>query len=167
MLTKILSKESCACCKFCCSFRKSSLWETPTFTRSEKEKLESKYECIFKPLKDEIFTLNLSDVYCTSNPQEEAACFFLDKNKGCQLNDDEKPFDCKIWPFRVMEEKNSIFVTIAKTCPSIQKINDDVIFNFYKNELKALILKRLEENKGMIHPMNANYKKIEEIFTSH
>jgi len=28
MLSKILSRKTCASCKFCCSFRRQSLWET-------------------------------------------------------------------------------------------------------------------------------------------
>ena len=39
MLSKVLSKESCAECRFCCSFRRCSLWETPLFPKDECEKL--------------------------------------------------------------------------------------------------------------------------------
>ena len=44
MLSKILSKSECASCKFCCSFRRKSLWETPIFTKTEVEKIQNNRE---------------------------------------------------------------------------------------------------------------------------
>jgi len=35
MLSKILSKDECASCKFCCAFRRQSAWETPLFTEEQ------------------------------------------------------------------------------------------------------------------------------------
>ena len=40
MLSKVLEKSTCAKCKFCCSFRRCSLWETPLFPENTVEKLE-------------------------------------------------------------------------------------------------------------------------------
>ena len=42
MLSKVLKKETCADCKFCCSFRRQSLWETPLFPVDIVEKLKKK-----------------------------------------------------------------------------------------------------------------------------
>ena len=44
MLSKVLSKETCAKCRFCCSFRRCSLWETPLFPKNECEKLSKDNE---------------------------------------------------------------------------------------------------------------------------
>ena len=41
MLSKVLSKESCAKCRFCCSFRRQSLWETPLFPIDVVQRLET------------------------------------------------------------------------------------------------------------------------------
>ena len=43
MLSSILAKTDCAACKFCCSFRRSSLWETPVFDEADFEKLKELY----------------------------------------------------------------------------------------------------------------------------
>ena len=40
MLSSILKKESCAACRFCCAFRRQSLWEVPIFTKENKEAIE-------------------------------------------------------------------------------------------------------------------------------
>ena len=44
MLSTILSKKQCAACKFCCSFRRQSLWETPLFPPEVVEKLSKPNE---------------------------------------------------------------------------------------------------------------------------
>ena len=44
MLSSILSKKQCAACKFCCSFRRQSLWETPLFPPEVAEKLSTPNE---------------------------------------------------------------------------------------------------------------------------
>ena len=43
MLSKVLKKSTCADCRFCCSFRRCSLWETPLFPKETMEKLEKEY----------------------------------------------------------------------------------------------------------------------------
>lgn len=45
-------------------------------------------------------------------------CPALDKNTGCILGD-EKPFDCKIWPYRVMNFKGSKVITVCPVCGEI------------------------------------------------
>ena len=42
MLSKVLKKETCAECRFCCSFRRCSLWETPLFPKEVMDSLEKK-----------------------------------------------------------------------------------------------------------------------------
>ena len=42
MLSKVLKKETCAECRFCCSFRRCSLWETPLFSKEVMDSLEKK-----------------------------------------------------------------------------------------------------------------------------
>ena len=133
MLGKILSKEDCKNCKFCCSFRRQSLWESPF-------KISAKYK--------------------TEDENEEIPCDFLDYKTGCTLSDGKKPFDCKIWPFRVMKDENEIFVTIATSCPAISKKDEKVLLNFLQSEILDKILDKLKENPQMIKPMHFGYKKI-------
>lgn len=106
MLSKVLSKESCAECRFCCSFRRCSLWETPLFPKDECEKLShaNEYNVISEfRMYDDCGQMKLEHKYKTDNQEEEAACDYLDVHKGCILSDEDKPFDCKIWPLRIMK----------------------------------------------------------------
>ena len=66
MLSKILSKETCKNCKFCCSFKRQSLWETPLFSLQQKNLLQNKYPFSkFKLVKDDVFTIDLDNSYKT------------------------------------------------------------------------------------------------------
>ena len=81
MLSKILSKEQCADCGFCCVFRRTSIWETPLFSKSVIEKLKTKYQDSEFVRVGDLYTIDLSKEYKTDSDDEEAACFFLDKKK--------------------------------------------------------------------------------------
>ncbi len=103
MLSKILKKSDCAACRFCCSFRRQSLWETPVFDAETVEKLRKLYpHAKFRNEGSVSFTFDISDQYKTSLSDEEAPCPFLDTEKGCVLPPELKPFDCTIWPFRAV-----------------------------------------------------------------
>ena len=83
MLSKILKKSDCASCRFCCSFRRQSLWETPLFDLETKERLEKKFPSAhFRPAGKNSYTVDLSGGYRTDSPDEEAACPFLDSEKA-------------------------------------------------------------------------------------
>lgn len=137
MLSSILKKSDCAECRFCCSFRRQSLWETPIFDAPTVKKLRALYPAAkFRPASPsgKSFTFDISDQYKTNDPEEEARCPFLDINSGCVLPPDLKPFDCSIWPFRAVRvpeatpgagaatTKGHLAVALTPTCPAINKV---------------------------------------------
>ena len=130
MLTSILAKTTCAACKFCCSFRRQSLWETPIFDEETMKKLQELYPSAkFRPAGNSghSYTFDISDAYKTQDPEEEALCPFLDPNHGCALPPELKPFDCKIWPLRAVkqpepENSKKLAVALTPTCPAINKV---------------------------------------------
>ena len=127
MLSKVLSKSSCASCKFCCSFRRKSLWETPLFPHDIAEKLsrENEYGVVGEFRMSQTVQgvcfgrLVLENNYRTDDPEEEVPCMFLDPQKGCILKGDDKPFDCSIWPLRIMDLNGELVIALTPTCPSI------------------------------------------------
>ena len=149
MLGAILKKEDCAACRFCCVFRRKSLWETPVFTPENIEAIrkdealdEGVLQCIRSmdgetvptgsdagtasdsgTVYTEYAKYDLSDAYRTSDPEEEAPCPYLGE-EGCRLNEEQKPWDCKIWPLRVMRKENGeIVIALTPTCPSVNKLD--------------------------------------------
>lgn len=132
MLSKILSKNDCRECKFCCSFRRQSLWELPLFDWR-------------KPL-------DLLPLYKTENPDEEVPCPYLEDGKGCTLSSEKKPFDCKIWPLRVVssKENSELQIVLTPTCKAINKVPLEKIRELVNTELKETILSYAKEHPQII-----------------
>lgn len=141
MLSSILDKSTCAACKFCCSFRRSSLWETPVFPAADLEKLRAlNPNARFRKAGKDSYTFDLSDSYKTTDAAEEAPCPFLDPSRGCTLPQDLKPFECKIWPLRAVRTQESIAVALTPTCPAINKVPPEQVLKLVTSGLGQQIL---------------------------
>ena len=141
MLGKILKKEDCAACRFCCSFRRTSLWETPIFTKENIDAIKinpSLDKSVLNVIEKDGYCFakyDLSGQYKTGDSDEEVPCPYLGEN-GCILSDDEKPWDCKIWPLRVMNKDGEIVVALTPTCPSINRLEFAYVKDFVSSNLK-------------------------------
>lgn len=117
MITKLLSREECAECRLCCSFDSYDLWETPIITQQCHDRILGE----FKPDQD---FLDLDDHYLLKMQQEPDIdlyyCSLLDHDKGCIMGT-EKPFDCRIWPLRVMDLHGMLVIVLSPVCPTVQK----------------------------------------------
>ena len=160
MLSKVLKKETCADCKFCCSFRRQSLWETPLFPVEIFERLRKKdynggkdnntFFIIEKDKNASYGRMKLDNQYKTNNPDEEVPCSFLDVNKGCTLSDEDKPFDCKIWPLRIMEKDNQWVIALTPTCPTVNKVDIKTMKTLVDNELGQIIYDYAKNNNFIV-----------------
>ncbi|MBO5448513.1 MAG: hypothetical protein J5994_04220 [Ruminococcus sp.] len=116
MLSKILSRDECAKCKLCCTFDSYDLWETPIIPVKLASRIMQDFEPDQKFIrKDDHFLLKMdkepdADLYY---------CSLLDQEKGCIMGDD-KPFDCRIWPFRIMALNGVRVITLSPVCPVVQ-----------------------------------------------
>ena len=148
MLKNVLSKEECANCRFCCSFRRQSLWETPLFDSASVKRLAALYpEAAFKP-RGGAFTIDIDNCYETDDPEEEALCPF-NKN-GCILSAEDKPFDCSIWPLRVMRYGGGLAVCLTPTCPVISAKPLDVMRDLVNGETGDRIVGYAKTHPWMI-----------------
>ena len=86
MLSKVLKKETCAECRFCCSFRRCSLWETPLFPKEVMDSLEKKGSpVVFKKQTvsgKEYGQMDLTGKYRTQDSEEMC---IRDRGNDCQL----------------------------------------------------------------------------------
>lgn len=153
MLSKILSKETCAGCKFCCSFRRCSLWETPLFPQETVNRLGGKFDMEQKDGYS-YGKMNFDGRYSTNDMQEEAACPYLDPQKGCILSYEDKPFDCKIWPLRIMRMKSQsldkLVVALTPTCPAINKVDIETVKELVAKELGDIIYEYARQHPYII-----------------
>ncbi len=161
MLSGILKKEDCASCRFCCAFRRTSLWEVPVFTKENIEAIKQNHDLDSSVLNANEScgyikaTYDLSNNYKTDDAFEEAPCPYLGKN-GCILSDNEKPWDCKIWPLRVMKKDNEIFIALTPTCPSISKLDINEVKN-YVDTIRDDILEYAKEHPFLIKEYRADF----------
>lgn len=116
MIGKLLTREECAKCKLCCCFDSYDLWETPIIEDITRQLILDK----FKP--DQQFFEH--EDHCLLKLQKEPDrdlyyCSLLDHEKGCIMGT-EKPFDCRIWPFRVMDFHGTRVIVLSTVCPVVQ-----------------------------------------------
>ena len=165
MLSSILSKHQCAACKFCCSFRRQSLWETPLFPPEVVEKLSKpneygvvgEFRTVDDPHKCGAGRLVLENNYRTADPEEEVPCTFLNPQKGCILKPEDKPFDCSIWPLRIMRKDGELVIALTPTCPSIGAVPSQALTELVKSGLGEKILEYAKEHPYIIKEYRAGF----------
>lgn len=101
MLTKILSRSTCAACRLCCQFDASDIWELPVLppeTMAAVQQIQPDTKFISVGIEHIFAAPPLKGAELFASPMLTA--------HGCGLSEQDKPFDCKVWPFRLMRTKN-------------------------------------------------------------
>ena len=81
------------------------------------------------------YRLVLENNYRTDDLDEEVPCTFLDPQKGCILKGEDKPFECSIWPLRIMNKDGKLVIALTPTCPSIGATPKPELIELVKNGL--------------------------------
>lgn len=152
MLKGLLKKSTCGECRICCGFDRTDTWEMPVMTEETKAKLEK--------LKPDTEFISCGDSYITKAPElsgdELFYCPALDQKTGCILGD-EKPFDCKIWPYRIMNFKGSRVITVCPVCSEIYNRPLSEIEEFLENGLAEKIDEYSVKNPEIIKEYDSSY----------
>lgn len=151
MLSKILSRAECADCRICCSFDSYDLWETPVVTDDIMERaLKIRPDQRFS----EISGARLFRMECEPD-RDLYYCPMLDHEKGCLLGD-EKPFDCKIWPLRIMNFEGRRVIVLSPVCPTVfsRPVKDIAAL---AKELAPTIFAQADKTPEMVKPYIAGY----------
>ena len=151
MLKKILDNRTCAECKLCCIFDRYDIWETPVFDEHAKNKLESLADVEFVQ-KDGGY------IFKAEKFDDEGlfTCPALDSEKGCMLGD-EKPFDCRIWPYRIMQIGDKRAITIAGICDSMYNKPLSDLVGFLKKGLADTIFRYADSHPEIVKPYDNSY----------
>lgn len=164
MLHNILTHETCAKCRICCSFVKEDAWESPLFSKEDMERIKKAgilEDCFDKVCKDgrEVYMAH----YEFHDEKEILLCPCLDEKKGCILGS-EKPFECSIWPIRIFcrEDDEGYYLGLAGICPAFEgknyrKLLQELQENGLGEKILALkgrqeILKEIQEGYKPIYP---------------
>lgn len=117
MLTHIFNSSTCARCRLCCNFRPASVWETPFLEDSLCGLLSNKgIPLCTRPNGSRSFCLS----FRTDDAEETADCPLLDPATGCTLPREARPFECRVWPLRLMQdEQGSLCIGCYTACPAL------------------------------------------------
>ena len=83
-------------------------------------------------------------------------CPALDMEKGCILGDN-KPFDCRIWPYRIMNIGGKRAITIAPICEELFNRPISEIVGFLKDELAEKIFDYADKHPEIIKEYDDMY----------
>lgn len=153
MLTKLLSRATCADCQLCCVFDRYDVWETPILSeeiRQKAEELLPDAEFIRKGKESYLFRIRELD------EDDLFRCPLLDPAKGCMMGT-EKPFDCKIWPFRIMELGGRQAITIAPICDAMTAQPIGILLDFLKEGLADTIFEYAAQHPDVVKPYDEMY----------
>lgn len=160
MLKNVLSHETCAGCRICCSFVKSDVWEAPVFNEEEMAMIQALGIAGDRFQEQErdgrkIYTAK----YDFETDSQILLCPCLDEKKGCMLGE-KKPFECSIWPVRIFQDENGYYLGVASVCPAFQEENMEKLRRELKDKgLEEKILS-LKSKQSYIKPQEEGYKRI-------
>lgn len=151
MLKEILNKATCAECRMCCIFDRYDIWETPVFDEETKNRvLEFNPNAKFAKV-GEGYMLNAGELA----EGDLFTCPALTE-KGCILGDG-KPFDCCIYPFRVMEKDGQRVIAVSTLCEAVHGQNHDKLREFLEKGLAEKIFAYADRNPDIVKPYYDNY----------
>lgn len=152
MLTEILSRNTCANCRLCCIFDASEIWETPIITPELKEKILKEVDS-----KTRFITKGNCSLFRLENIDSQGLyhCPMLREN-GCILGEG-KPFDCSIWPFRIMNVCGRRAITIAPICPAVTSVPLSRLLDFIKGSFSENIFIYADMHSEIVKDYDDSY----------
>ncbi|MCM1022436.1 MAG: hypothetical protein NC395_00055 [Prevotella sp.] len=152
MLKNILKSNDCASCKICCVFDKYDIWETPVLEDGLKDYVSEHFPYVSFIRKGDgwLFRMNESEdgLY---------RCPMLDPKSGCRLGDG-KPFDCRIWPYRIMELGGKRVISMASICPTMfEKPLSELCGELTDKGLAEKIFAYADSHPDIVKPYESGY----------
>ncbi|MDR2840977.1 MAG: hypothetical protein LBV75_06915 [Paludibacter sp.] len=143
MLKELISSQTCAKCRFCCTFDSSDAWELPVID-GQLAQTSALQHCRF----------DVKNSVCKFAPQYNSeglfACPMLTEN-GCRLGDN-KPFDCRLWPLRVMTAGNYYLLTLSPNCPATSQHSLTTIIEFIeKHNIAQIAFDNAQQHSQALH----------------
>ena len=154
MLTSIFTPADCATCKLCCNFHRSSSWESPALDAELIYLLQE--ECVpLQKREDGSTTFYLH--FCSNSEDEVANCPMLDTNSGCTLPRELRPFECRIWPIRLMKQASRLVIGVYQNCPALKGDTLQKLITHTTTELLPTLLDYARTHPKAVREYNDAY----------
>ncbi len=136
--------KKCQDCRGCCYFPEEEQYFAPIFTKEEIETIAKtrKEMPTFKPFRDSANVFKI-DIIPSTRKSGQYVCPFLDEKTHLCGVYGVRPFDCKIWPFMFMKDKNGKTVLASFTkdaCPITDSFSEKE-YDEYKKSILDFINK--------------------------
>lgn len=120
----------CLSCDGCCRFRKDSLFWVPYVSWDEVDAWDYDKDNLIKK-KEGLF--GIKTVSCENS--NIVCCYFfcMDDNK-CRIYQ-HRPFECRLYPFLLCRQKDSIILGVHLACPYVQDNLGTELFDRYVSSL--------------------------------
>ena len=169
-MNKFKFSEMCFSCRECCRFLKSQQYFAPVFTEEEYKKLKSMHKNLPR-FKRHIGSKNVYQVILKKSKlyPKEYVCPFLDEKKHSYKIYNNRPFDCKIWPFIVMKKgKRTVISYFSGDYCDIVDSLPRKIFNSYKKSVVEFItskkcLRTIKTHPALIWKYEKGTKRVKDI----
>lgn len=151
MLSEILSHDTCGKCRICCGFVESDKWEIPLLAGEAECRAAGKLGKLksVPGTKSCVFDMEF-------NGDEIIMCPAASEN-GCVLGD-SRPFDCRIWPFRVNDLNGMKVITLSPVCPSVIRLPLKELCDFVqKDGFAEKLFSHAEEYPETVKPYEKGY----------
>ena len=151
MLKKILEPASCGKCRICCGFDESDKWEIPLVFEELRGYLTENYPDVKLIERGGEYVFDMK-----FNGDEVIFCPMLTEN-GCKLGD-KKPFDCRIWPFRVNDLDGKRVITVSPVCDTVSALPLSALCDFVsKDSFAKLLFDTAKAHPDMVKPYISGY----------
>ena len=166
-MKQIISHQDCmSCVDPCCRFHKTLTEFAPLFSAEEYHRItaRTKDASVFKKIDEKTYTVHL-----VQGEGKFLTCPFLKDGKLCGIYD-IAPFDCKVWPFNLMKDREKVFlvVDLEEYCPGLErnmklgavKHYIDYMIRYFQSPAKKAMLKKYP---SMILEYSNSLTKLQEI----
>ena len=128
--------EKCTACRECCKFEEDDVYFAPLFAEEEMKEVVKRFPVSFAPFKSSktVFQIKLIK---SKNDEKIFVCPLLDEETHLCKAYAQRPFDCRIWPFLFMKDKENKTVLACfdkDMCPRTDTMNK-LEFNKYKEDV--------------------------------
>jgi hypothetical protein len=161
-LGQLVSYDDCKKCRLCCWFTKYELWETPVISDEKRDFIKENYpetQFIGKGTGCSLFIMKEVSAKEKNNPEIIDSTVFdcpMLSESGCRLGQN-KPFECSIWPYRIMSQNGKLLISVSTLCKPMCKNSLESIIDQLKSGLAKEICDYAKIHPGIIKEYNDGY----------
>ena len=152
MLKGLLENKVCRECRICCGFDRTDMWEMPAMNSETVKKMSQLKPDTEFAEKNGAFVVKASNL----DGDDLFYCPALDHEKGCMLGD-KKPFECSIWPYRIMDLNGTWVISICPVCEELYNRPLKELVEFVEKGLGEKIYKYASENPWIVKKYDYSY----------